>query len=472
MKMMKKLKNKEHVLLYTTLFSVITGILVGGFFPEHAVHTKIFGDIFLNVLKMIVVPLIMVSMMVGIASLGNLQDLYTIGWKTIAYFFGTTVLAAMLGLVLVNVIQPGKNFMNDRVGTRAAAVSAAQKSGVPAESESIQLDAVPREAFSLSAFETALLGDPETGKEGLIPQNLFNAMVKGNILPLMFFSIFIGYALLRQGEAAEPVIDAIIVVNNVIMLLIGWIMYLVPIGTFGLIAGQIGEAGGFANMLPELVAVGKFTSTVLAGLFLHSAVVLSLLLWRVGGKNPFTFLKGMRSALLTGFSTASSSATLPVTMDCLEHNNGVSGQVSIFVLPLGATLNMNGAALAFAVTPMFIAQVYGITMGPLEQCIVVAVASLMAISAASAPGIHWMTLAIVVNTLQLPIAGIALVIAVDWLLERSETVVNIWGDAVCASVIERHQFEALNEAEGAEVGLDGAEIALEEQMETPQTYSI
>ena len=444
------MKNREHFLLYATLTAVVAGILIGGLFPEYAIHTKIFGNIFLNVLKMIVVPLIIVSLIVGITSLGSAQNLYAIGWKTMGYFFVTTVLASILGLVLVNVAQPGKNFRHEK-----PEVSVTQASGVASEAGSVHPEAAPREAFTLSALKIALLGDPETGKEGIIPENLFSAMATGNIFPLIFFSLFIGYALLRQGEAAEKVIDAVVVFNNAIMHLITWVMYLIPLGTFGLIAGQISNAGGFAHILPEVVAVGKYTATLVTGYALHGAVVLSLLLWCVGGRNPFTFLKGMRAALLTGFSTASSSATLPVTMDCLEHNNNVSSHTTIFVLSLGATLNMNGTALTFTVIPMFIAQVYGIAMGPLEQCAVVLVATLMAISAASIPGINWMTLAIVLNTLQLPLAGIALVITVDWLMERCGTVVNIWGNAVCASVIERHQTQELHTEAATEPSLEG-----------------
>ena len=556
--MMKK--NKDSLLLYATLIAVVAAIVIGGIFPQYAIHTTILGDVFLNLLKMIVVPLVILSVLAGIASLGSLHNLYTIGWKIGLYFLSTTVIAAIVGVILVNFIQPGKDFTQNKTahaetsisgtdegstdkqnyqwqsieypdsqyvltgeGFRTVMVPETQirkysnehlialvdqnvighiesmsdisvtvKSWAPLSKDAVYVRSQTGEpirfveniatevrlkqkgkgiAFKfpiggqervapanniLYTLKTMLLGDAITGREGIIPQNLFNALVNANILPLIFFSFFIGYALLRQGEAAEPVIDTILTLNSAIMLFVDWVMYIAPLGIFGLIAGQIANAGGFANVLPELVAVGKYATTVILGLFIHGVVLLSLLLWSVSGRNPFTFAKGMQAALLTAFSTGSSSSTLPITMDCVENNNAVSNQTSIFVLPLGATLNMNGTALAFAIIPMFIAQVYGITMGPLEQCLVVLVATLMAISAASVPGTGWMSIAILIKTLHLPLAGIALVLPVEWLLERFETIVNIWGDGVCASIIEKYKPEELNEASETAEDLKGS----------------
>ena len=550
--------NRDRLLLYATLIAVIAAILVGGIFPRYASHTAILGDIFLNLLKMIVVPLVILSVIAGIASLGNLRNLYTIGWKTGLYFLTTTVVAAIVGVILVNFIQPGKDFAQSQTDGSQFSISGTDEGEVDQKSYQWQSTEYPDSLYLLTGeglrtviapdtqlggysdkhlvalvdqnvvghiesvsdgavtvkfwaplsknavyvrsqtgdpirfveniatdiqlkqkgrgialklpvvgqervtppnnmlytLKAMLLGDAVSGREGIIPQNLFNALIKANILPLIFFSVFIGYALLRQGEAAEPVIDTILVINNAIMLFVDWVMYIAPLGVFGLIAGQIAQAGGFVDFLPELIAVGKYTTTVLLGLFIYGALVLPLLLWSVGGRNPLTFAKGMQPALLTAFSTGSSSSTLPITMDCVENNNGVSSQASIFVLPLGATLNMNGTGLAFAIIPMFIAQVYGITMGPLEQCLVILVATLMAISAASVPGAGWMTISIIIKTLHLPLAGIALVIPVEWLLERCETVINIWGDAVCASVIDRYQSQEFSDTLETEIDLE------------------
>ena len=435
----------ERGLLYGILISVAAAILIGGFFPQYAVHTNILGDIFLNLLKMIVVPLVILSMIAGVVGLGDIRNLYAIGWKAGFYFLATTIIAAVIGLVFVNLIQPGRNFASKETDTNLIASNSKQTSrqwqseehsylqytltgkdlrtvvtsdllhqdysskhllalmdqNVVGHIESISDISVTVKSWAslsknatyvrsetgepllfvediatevqlkregegiafklpvagaqpiiqqvgiLQTLKGMLLGTGERG--GMIPQNLFNALVEANILPLIFFSLLIGYALLMQGQMAESVVDSILVVNTAIMQFVHWIMYFAPIGIFGLIASKIGEVGGFANLLPELITVGKYSATVLIGLFIHSVVVLPFLLWGIGGRNPFTFAKGMQPALLTAFSTASSSSTLPLTMDCVENNNGISGQTSIFILPLGATLNMNGVALYFTV---------------------------------------------------------------------------------------------------------------------------
>ncbi len=540
---MEKNKNNraERGLLYGILITVAAAILIGGFFPEYAVHTKLLGDIFLNLLKMIVVPLVILSMIVGMVGLGDIQNLYDIGWKAGFYFLATTIIAGIIGLVFVNLIQPGKNFDTKEPNADVMASNSKQTSNqweseehpylqytlVGEDLRTVVTSDLPHQDYSskyllalmdqnvvghiesisdisvtvkswaslskkatyvrsetgepllfvediatqirlkqqgegvafklpidgaqpviqqvgvLQTLKAMLLGNEERG--GMIPQNLFNALVEANILPLIFFSLLIGYALLMQGQVAESVVDSILVVNVAIMQFVHWVMYFAPIGIFGLIAAKIGEVGGFANLLPELIAVGKYSATVLIGLLVHSVVVLPFLLWGIGGRNPLTFAKGMQPALLTAFSTASSSSTLPLTMDCVENNNGISSQTSIFILPLGATLNMNGVAIYFTVIGMFIAQVYGITMGPLEQCLVVLIATLMAISAASVPGASFMSSVILLRTLNLPVAGITHIIAIDWLMERFVTAVNIWGDAVCAGIIEKHQSEEAEE---------------------------
>ncbi len=556
--------NGARGLFYGISIAVAAAILLGGISPQYAVHTAILGDIFLNLLKMVVVPLIMLSMIVGIVSLDSLRTLYAIGWKTGVYFLTTTVIAAMVGLVLVNFIQPGKNFGSSVTGAQDSSsmevpgagntvnqweseeypdmqytltgeglrtvvvpgirqgefsdkylvaladqnvvghiasvsdISVTVKSWVALSKSAVYIRsktgapvlfvenivpqvklkqkgkglafklpivgsqfAVPQNGI-LHTLKGLLLGHAASGREGMVPQNIFNAMVETNILPLIFFSIFMGYTLLMQGEVALPVIDALFVVNNAIMQFVHWIMYMAPIGIFGLIAGKIGEAGGFANLLPELIAVGKYSTTMLLGLFVHSAVVLPLLLWGIGGRNPFTFAKGMQPALLTAFSTASSSSTLPLTMDCVENNNGISSRTAIFVLPLGATLNMNGISLYLTVVSMFIAQVYGIALGPVEQCLVILVATLLAIGAASIPGATLMSTTVLLRTLQLPLVGITYIIAIDWLMERFGTVVNVWGDGVCAGIIEKYQFEKSEKT--LETRLDSEELTLDSQV--------
>ena len=241
------------------------------------------------------------------------------------------------------------------------------------------------------------------------------------------------------GDIGKPVISVISGLNEAVMKLVHWIMYVAPVGIFGLIAGRIGEAKGFAGFWPELVAVGKYSATVVFGLGLHGIVVLPLLLLFFGRRNPLNYFKGMATALLNAFSTASSSATLPLTMEGVENQNGVSRRTSSFVLPLGATINMDGTALYEAVAVMFIAQVYAISMDPAQQVVIVLTATLAAIGAAGIPEAGLVTMVIVLRAVDLPVEGITLILSIDWLLDRFRTTVNVWGDSIGAGVIERYE---------------------------------
>jgi Na+/H+-dicarboxylate symporter len=220
------------------------------------------------------------------------------------------------------------------------------------------------------------------------------------------------------------------------MRLVHWIMLVAPIGIFGLVGARIGKAGGFAGFMPELMALGKYFFTVLFGLALHGLVTLPLILFFIGRRNPIRYGSGVGTALLNAFSTASSSATIPLTMEGVEDQNGISNRVASFVLPLGATINMDGTALYEAVAAMFIAQVYGIELGPVQQFVIFITATLAAVGAAGIPEAGLVTMVIVLKAVGLPIEGIGLILTIDWLLDRFRTTVNVWGDAVGAGVIE------------------------------------
>ena len=285
-------------------------------------------------------------------------------------------------------------------------------------------------------LKEVLLGDKSTGKEGMIPRNVFNAMVRMDILPLIFFSLLIGATLSVLGERGRPTISVISGLNDAVMQLVHWIMVLAPVGIFGLVAGRIGHAGGFKDFLPELLAVGKYSFTVVFGLGVHGIIILPLILLLIARRNPLRYVKGMSTALLNAFSTASSSATLPLTMRAVQKENGVSNRTASFVLPLGATINMDGTALYEAIAAMFIAQVYGISLGPAEQTVIFLTATLAAIGAAGIPEAGLVTMVIVLRAVDLPIEGIGLILTIDWLLDRFRTTVNVWGDSVGAGVIE------------------------------------
>ena len=510
-------------LLYGIIIAIILGSLIGGIFPQFAKHTHILGDIFLALLRMIVVPLVIFSMVVGITNLGDIRNLGSIGGRTVLYYMATTAISVIIGMVLVNIIAPGKGLssgeeltdsrytlggeagltvtltdgeiagtysdkymltlidqniggeivsiagntvtvkewhsqaedveyvMTERgkslmvSGTAAdykLATLTPQMSGTGVNVALFKVTEVKSKEDStmLQTLVQVLLGNEETGKQGMIPNNVFKAMANMDILPLIFFSIIIGAALSVIGQVGKPAIDIFNAFNGAVMQIVNWVMFLAPVGIFGLIAGRIGEADGFAGFWPELVAVGKYSLTVILGLGFHAFVILPLLLFFLGRRNPLNYAKGMGTALLNAFSTASSSATLPLTMEGVEEQNGISNRTASFVLPLGATINMDGTALYEAIAVMFIAQVYGISMGPAQQVIIVLTATLAAIGAAGIPEAGLVTMVIVLNAVGLPIEGVALILSIDWLLDRFRTTVNVWGDSVGAGIIET--FEA------------------------------
>ena len=511
-------------LLYGIIVAIIAGAIIGGYAPGFAVHTTILGEIFLNLLKMIVVPLVVLSMVVGITNLGDIRNIGSIGGRTVLYYMATTAISVLIGMVLVNIISPGKGLSQgeeradlnytlsgaemhtvemdgefNRVYNNKYVVTLTDQN-IRGEVESISgttvtvkswqplaedaryvtTDSGERLLFVDGRLETVepqnsgkginislpiatrvsgkmertmgstikevFLGNEETGKEGMIPSNVFKAMVRTDILPLIFFSLLIGAALSMLGDLGRPVIAVISGLNEAVMKLVHWIMYIAPVGIFGLIAGRIGEAKGFAGFWPELVAVGKYSATVLLGLGLHATVILPVLLLFLGRRNPLTYFKGMATALLNAFSTASSSATLPLTMEGVENQNGVSGRTSSFVLPLGATINMDGTALYEAVAVMFIAQVYAISMDPAQQIVVVLTATLAAIGAAGIPEAGLVTMVIVLRAVDLPVEGITLILSIDWLLDRFRTTVNVWGDSIGAGVIETYESRDASDA--------------------------
>ena len=509
-----------HKILFGIIIAIIIGIIVGGWLPGVAVKTDILGEIFLNSLKMIVVPLVMLSMVVGITGLGDIRNLGSIGGRTVLYYMATTGISVLIGIILVNVVQPGKGISHGEErpdlaytlsgdGNRTVnltngkwnktrysekymlmladqqvegeIVSLSEMSAtvkfwknkaegvfhiatdtgehlpfrrangevVSAEPElsqngqglQIKLPVAQEvrgkeERDMGGTLKEVLLGDKSTGREGMIPRNVFNAMVRMEILPLIFFSLLIGATLSVLGERGRPTIAVISGLNDAVMRLVHWIMVLAPVGIFGLIAGRIGHAGGFKEFLPELMAVGKYSFTVVFGLGVHGLIILPLILLLIARRNPIRYIKGMSTALLNAFSTASSSATLPLTMRAVEQENKVSNRTASFVLPLGATINMDGTALYEAVAAMFIAQVYGIELGPVQQMVIFLTATLAAIGAAGIPEAGLVTMVVVLKAVGLPIEGIALILTIDWLLDRFRTTVNVWGDSVGAGVIE------------------------------------
>ncbi len=272
---------------------------------------------------------------------------------------------------------------------------------------------------------------------GLFPANIFKSMSDGDILPLIVFSLLFACALSSLGNTGQPAIAFINSCNDAIMKLVWWILLTAPIGIMSLIAVRIAGKGGFVGFWPELIALGKYVLTVVAGLAIHGMIVLPLILKIIGKRDPREYFRNMSAALLNAFSTASSSATLPLTMEGVQQFNGVSRRSASFVLPMGATINMDGTALYEAVAAVFIAQVYGIDMGPVQVVVIFLTATLAAIGAAGIPEAGLVTMVLVLNAVGLPLEGIGLIVSIDWLLDRFRTTINVWGDAVGAAVIDR-----------------------------------
>ncbi|MEE9299674.1 MAG: dicarboxylate/amino acid:cation symporter, partial [Alphaproteobacteria bacterium] len=330
------------------------------------------------------------------------------------YFLATTVIAVAIGLVMVNIIQPGNGLEFESTGLSE---SIAAKEG--------------------TGFSDLLLS--------LVTPNLVASAADTQLLPLILFAIVFSAALTTLGRVGEHVIAFFNGVNEAMMKLVNWLMYFAPVGIFALVAGRLGKAGGGDAFVQEIESVGLYIVTVLSGLGLHFLVLL-LILFLISGRGP-GYLLGLLRALFTAFGTASSSATLPLTMECAREN-GVDLRAVRFVLPLGSTINMNGTALYEAVAVMFIAQAYGLDLSLGQQIIVLVTATFAAIGAAGIPEAGLVTMVIVLEAVGLPLEGIGLLLAVDWFLDRFRTSVNVWGDAVGATVL--HRF--LPDAEGFQPG--------------------
>lgn len=391
------------VLLALIVLGVLAGGATGWIWGEDMLAIAWLGELFLNALKMLIIPLIVAAVISGVASLGDIRKLGRLGGITVGYFVGTTAVAVAIGLLVVNVIQPG-------VGLEFAPPSVPE--AIAAKTE--------------IGLTDILLS--------LVSPNLIASAAETQLLPLILFSILLSAALTTLGPVGAHVIGLFDGLNEALMKLVIWLMYFAPVGIFALVAARLGKAGGGEAFLGEVAAVGLHVVTVLSGLALHF-VFLAVLLVLISGRG-IGYLLGLLRALLTAFGTASSSATLPLTMECAREQ-AVNEKAVRFVLPLGSTVNMNGTALYEAAAAMFIAQAYGIDLGVGAQTLVFVTATLAAIGAAGIPEAGLVTMVIVLTAVGLPIEGVGLLLAVDWFLDRFRTAVNVWGDAVGAAVVHR-----------------------------------
>jgi solute carrier family 1 (neuronal/epithelial high affinity glutamate transporter), member 1 len=390
--------------------------LLGGLFEAIAIG----GDIFLMLLKMMVVPLVIVSVMQGILNLGDVRKLGRPGAAAIGYYLATTVIAVLTGLVLVNLIAPGESDID-----MAKVEQMADEKGEQIEEANQR---VADEGVMILVRNLVLM---------LFTDNLFASAARTDLLPLIMFSIVFAGMLTTMGDRVSNIKLLIDQFDHAILSFVMLLMRVAPLGIFCLVAGRFGREMLGGTFLETLRLVWWYSVTVVLGLSIHLLITLPLILWIFTRRNPFRFLLDMGQALLTAFSTSSSSATLPVTMECATDRAGISGKSVDFVLPLGATINMDGTALYEAVAVMFIAQFLGQDLSLAQQAVVALTATLAAIGAAGIPEAGLVTMLIVLNAVGLPLKYQAIIIPVDWLLDRFRTMVNIFGDACGAAIVEK-----------------------------------
>lgn len=379
-----------------------------------------FGTVFLNGLKLIAVPLVLSSLITGVASLGDLKKLSRIGGKTIAIYIGTTIVAVTIGLVLVNAIRPG-----DRVPEEMRAKLAATYS----------VQAADREA----AAETAKERGPLELLIDIVPENAFEAISNNrSMLQVVFIAMLLGIGLIQiPPDRAKPLLGVFDGMTHVIIRLVDLIMKIAPLGVFALISSTITTVAGDdpRQILQLLGALTFYMITVILGLAIHTFVTYPLMLRFMSPMSGKTFFKGIAPAQLVAFTTSSSGATLPVTMERVEEKLGVSEEISSFVLPLGATINMDGTALYQAVAAVFIAQTLGMDLTVGAQLTIIITAVLASIGTAAVPGVGIIMLVIILEAIGVPTAGIALILGVDRILDMLRTVTNVTGDAMVATVV-------------------------------------
>lgn len=430
---MKKAWYKQ--LHWQIIIGLVLGLIWGlvaslaGYSDFTADYIQPFGTIFINLLKLIAVPLVLASLIVGVTSLNDVAKLSRMGGKTIAIYLVTTICAITIGLTVVNVIQPG-DFL-------------------PPETQQ-QL---------MSGYQENIEGSAESAKEvmdrspmtflvDIVPENFFSsASDNANMLQVVFVSILLGIGLIKiPSEKSKSLVNFFDSLNEVIIEIVDLIMKVAPYGVFALMAGVIVDLAGddLSQALDLLGALGWYCIAVVLGLFLHLIIVYSGLFKLFSQMRLRDFFKAIQPAMLLGFSTSSSSATLPVTMERVEKNVGVDEEVSSFVLPIGATINMDGTSLYQAVAAVFIAQALGLDLGIAQQLTIVLTATLASVGAAGVPGAGIIMLVVVLEAIQVPVEGIALILGVDRILDMLRTAVNITGDAA-VSVAVAHTEGLLGE---------------------------
>lgn len=398
-------KKRSLLIFYATIIAMILGGLVGWIMGEDALIFAWMGDLFLNALKMVAVPLIVAAVITGVASLGDVRKLGRPGGVTFLIFIITMLMSATIGMSLAEIFNPGGDFK-----------------------------LIPQ-VSNVGEIANTSIGDVLIG---LISSNIIASAANMELLQLIVFAIIFGAALTVTGEKGKPVTDFFEGLNNVMMVIVGWIMIFTPIGVFGLIIKPIAQAGGGDEILTTFGAVGNYMIVSVIGLLLQSVILLIILYLFTG--RALNYLRDVFPALLTAFSTSSSSATVPLSMECATEH-GLKKTPVRFVIPLGSTVNMNGTAVYQGVACIFLAQVYNVQFGIEQYFLVAATATLASIGSAGIPqGGHVMTL-MLFSIVGIPAEGFALILSVDWIMDRARTTLNVWGDLVSAAILDRFMMD-------------------------------
>lgn len=398
---------------FQIIIMLIAGGFFGYFFSSAADFTNWIGEVFLRALNMIIVPLILCSITLGVASVGSSGNLGRLGLKTMGYYVISTLVAIITGFILVNFIKPG-------VGAELGLTSSVE--GIASASDN---------------FGQTLIK--------IVPTNIIEALAQGQMLAIIFFAILFGFFITRIHEKPRILLmDVFNAALDVIMKITLFIIKFTPLGIFSITAKVIAQQVQMGNEISEVISrLGLYFITVLAGLFIHGLFTLPLSVKILGRANPVKHFRNMATPLLTAFSTSSSNATLPLTMDAVENKDGVSNKIASFTLPLGATVNMNGTALYECVAVMFIAQAYGINLTFNQQLIVIFTALLAAVGSAGIPMAGLVMMTVVLKAVGLPMEGIGLVLAVDRILDMFRTTINVYGDTCAAVIIAKSEGETL-----------------------------
>lgn len=394
---------KKESLSTKIIIGMILGIVAGIVFRDQAASLKPIGTIFIRLISLIVVPLVFVSLFLGTASMGDIKKLGRIGAKTLLYYITTTVIAIIIGLTLVNIFKPGEN---------------------------VQLKAQYQDLTFQQPEKKISIVD---NLINIIPTNPVSALAEGNMLQIIFLAILFGIAVTTiSNSKRQTLINWFDSLNEGIFNVIHMVMKIAPLGVFALISSTIGKFG-----FDVLVSLLKYGILVIIGLIIHASVIISIAVKMIGKLNPLEFWRAIRPAMIVAFSTSSSNATLPVTMESVEKGLKIPRVISSFVLPLGATINMDGTALYQCISIIFIAQVYGVELTIAKMVIIVLSVVLASIGTAGAPMAGVLILVMILQSIGVPTEGIAMIMGIERIMDMTRTTVNIIGDASASVVINQ-----------------------------------